>query len=336
MSEIIVIANAGDGTITSLALHRDPDPRLEHLATSADVPGCSCFAVDPARDLVFAGFKGEDSPGIATLKLDRTTGKLEELARIDVEASMNYLSLSEDRSTLLGVSYSGGVGMAWPVEGDSLGQAHSHFHHRNLHAIIQAGAFVYAPALGDDLTAQFRLDDGALVPLDPPTVAAPEGSGPRHIIAHAGSLYLLTEFSGEAIRYVQGDDGTLTEAERVLVIDPEAELNHSRFGADPLEGHLIWGADLHVAGRHLLTSERTSSQIASTELDADGRFGPVVAQTAVETQPRGFNVTADGRFAIVVGERSTQAALHEVEENGALTLLDRAGIGAGANWVRFI
>lgn len=336
MATIILIANSSDGTISVLELRPAPRPRLEVLATSGDVPGCSCFAVDAERDLVFAAFKGENSPGIATLRLDRETGHLQEVARTDVEASLNYLELTDDRSALLGVSYSGGVGMVWPVDGERLGQPHSHFHHRNLHAIIQAGDFVYAPALGDDLVAQFRLSDGALTPLEPATVDAPAGSGPRHIIASGDHVYLLTEFSGEAIRYERDDEGRLVEAERTIVVDPDAGLSHSRFGADPRAEQLIWGADLHVAGSYLLTSERTSSQIASLALDEHGHFGEVVAQTPVEAQPRGFNVTDDGQFALVVGERSTHATLLRVDADGELSEVDRVGIGAGANWVRII
>ncbi len=74
-NDLLLIANAGDGTISALRLHREPDPHLEVLATSADLPGCSTFAIDPDHDHVYAAFKG-DPPGIATLTLDRETGIL--------------------------------------------------------------------------------------------------------------------------------------------------------------------------------------------------------------------------------------------------------------------
>ena len=49
-NDLLLIANAGDGTISALRLHREPDPHLEVLATSADLPGCSTFAIDPDHD----------------------------------------------------------------------------------------------------------------------------------------------------------------------------------------------------------------------------------------------------------------------------------------------
>lgn len=340
MSDLLLIANAGDGTISTLRLHREPEPRLEVLATSGDLPGCGTFAVDGEHDLVFAAYKG-DPPGIATLRLDRGTGALTELARRDVEDSMAYLSLAADGRLLLGASYGGGFGAVWPVDDGVLGEPHSRFTHRNLHCIVSARAGgeerVYAVSLGEDLIAQFALDaDGRLAPLDPPTVAAPTGSGPRHLVVEGSSAYLMTEYSGEAIRYDVGDDGTLHRAEAVDVVDPAAGLGHSRMGADPQEEHLIWGADVHRAGDFLVTSERSSSQLTVTRLDPSGRLGDVVGYTATERVPRGFAVSPDGRFVVAVGEESTAAQLLRRGDDGRLEEVDRAGIGRGANWVRFV
>ena len=259
MTELILIANAGSGTISTLELHRGDAPRLDVLATTPDLKGCSTFVVDAERSLVYAATK---EPSIVTLRLDRETGKLEELARREVESQLVYLDLSEDGDVLLGASYHDGFGAAWPVTDGELGEPHSPFEHANVHAIVVAGDNVYAPALGDDLTAQFRLADGELTPLTPPKVDAPAGSGPRHIVVDGDDAYLLTEFSGEVIHYRRGDNGALIEEERKVVVDPEAGLSRSRYGADPKEEHLIWGADLHRAGRFLFTSERTTSTIA--------------------------------------------------------------------------
>lgn len=340
MSELLLIANAGDGTISALRLHRDPEPHLEVLATSADLPGCGTFAVDAERDLVFAAYKG-DPPGIATLRLDRETGVLSEVSRREVGDSMAYLSLAGGGSALLGASYGGGFGAVWPVDGESLGEPHSRFTYRNLHCIVAVQADdaerVYAVALGDDLVAQFVMaGDGHLAPLDPATVHAPQGSGPRHVVVQGDHAFLMTEFSGEAMRFDVEGDGTLRLAEAVDVVNPAAGLEHSRIGADPQEEPLVWGADVHRAGPYLLTSERNSSQLTVTRLSESGRLGEVVGYTGTEQVPRGFDVTADGRFVVAVGEESTHAQLLRLDADGHLEPVDRVGIGAGANWVRFV
>ncbi|KAB7745310.1 beta-propeller fold lactonase family protein [Nostocoides sp. F2B08] len=336
MSELLLIANAGDGTISTLRLHREPRPRLEVLATSGDLPDCGTFAIDADRDLVYAAYKG-DPPGICTLRLDRESGALSEVSRTAVTDSLTYLFLAAGGRALLGASYGGGFGAVWPVEGGRLGEPHSRFEYKNLHSIVADRDRVYAVALGDDLLAQFELDqDGRLSPLDPPTVVAPKGCGPRHLIVDGSNAYVMTEFSGRAIRYDVDSRGRLTEAEAVDAVDPTAGLEHSELGADPQEEPLIWGADVHRARDFLITSERNSSRLTVIRLNERGRLGDIVGYVDTEAVPRGFGVSHDGRFVVAVGEESTFAQLLELDDDGRLEQLDRVQIGEGANWVRWV
>lgn len=356
VSELVLIANASDGTISSLRLHRGESPRLEVLTTTEGLTGCGTFAVDTRRDLVHAAYKG-DPPGIATLRLNRETGELREVSRRGVESSMTYLSLTAGGTLLLGASYGGNVGGTWPVRVDTepdagpdsqpgLGEQVARIEHRNLHCVVPSDApegtdsaptVAYFVALGDDLIAQYSVEsDGALTPLDPPTVAAPAGSGPRHLLLDGDNAYLVTEYSGELIRFARGSDGALSACESVVVVDPEQGLAHSRYGADPTQEHLIWGADVHRAGHWLVTSERSSSLLTVVAREGSGRLGDVVGYTPTQRQPRGFNVTDDGAFVVAVGEKSTDAELFAVEDGGRLTSLGTAGIGHGANWVRIL
>lgn len=337
MTEIVLIANAGDGTISTLRLHRGDRPRLEVLATTEGLEGCGTFAVDRERDLVYAAYKG-DQAGIATLSLDRETGQLTERSRTTVEASLTYLELSHEGTLLLGASYGGGVGLVWPVQDGTLGAPTARTENANLHCVIAHAGRAWFVSLGDDLVSQHALSaEGELSPLDPPTVPMPDGSGPRHLILDGDSsdAYLVTEYSGELFRLTVNGDGTLQPHEAVSFVDPSQGLSHSRMDADPLEEHLIWGADVGVAGGTVLASERTSSLMTSVPVQ-DGRLGDPVAFTPVPTQPRGFRVSDDGRYVVSVGERATEAVLLEVGQGGTLSRVDVAGIGNGANWVRFV
>ncbi|QFG68693.1 lactonase family protein [Ornithinimicrobium pratense] len=337
MTEIVLIANAGDGTISTLRLHRGDRPRLEVLATTGGLEGCGSFAVDRERDLVYAAYKGEHA-GIATLSLDRESGELAERSRTEVEDSMTYLELSHGGTLLLGASYGGGVGLVWPVQEGVVGEPTARTENANLHCVIARAGHAWFVSLGDDLVSQHALSpDGALRPLDPPTLAMPEGSGPRHLILNGdgNNAYLVTEFSGEVFRLTVQSDGTLQPHEAVHFVDPSQGLSHSRMDADPLEEHLIWGADVGIAGDLVLASERTSSLITSVPLQ-DGRLGEPVGFTPVPTQPRGFRVSDDGRYVVSVGERATEAVLLDVGQDGTLTQVDVAEIGNGANWVRFV
>ncbi|MFZ0531386.1 MAG: beta-propeller fold lactonase family protein [Propionicimonas sp.] len=336
---LVLVTNPGE---SALATYRLDGENLEPLAVTGGLPGTGTFAVDERRDLVYAGVKG-DPAGIQTLALDRTSGVLTPRSRADVDASLAYLALAPGGRLLLGASYGGGYGAVWPVdESGRLGDPVARVEFPNLHAVVVTAGYAYFVSLGADLIAQYALaDDGTLTPLDPPTVAAPAGSGPRHLVLapDGRNAYLLTEFSAEAIRYARDPaSGVLTRAESVPGHDTTRGLGHSVFGADPLEHHYRWGADLHLTpdGRRLLCSERTESTLTTIDVAADGRLLGPIAVTATERQPRGFALSPDGRLVLAVGEQSTHLALSRLEEDGSLTPLTRTPTGTGANWVRAI
>lgn len=336
---LVLITNPGDAAIASYRLDGET---LRPLAVTGGLPGTGTFAIDQQRDLVYAGVKGEPA-GIVTLALDRSSGSLTPLSRRDVDASLAYLTLANQGRLLLGASYGGGYGCVWPVAGDGrLGEPVARVEFPNLHSVVATEQHAYFVSLGADLIAQYALaDDGTLTPLEPPTVAAPAGSGPRHLVLSADgrNAYLMTEFSGEAIRFARDPgSGVLTRTEAVPAHDTGRGLGHSVFGADPVEHHYIWGADLHLTpdGHRLLCSERTESTLTTLEVAPDGQLLDQLAVSATEPQPRGFALSPDGDLVLAVGEKSDHVALSRLEPDGTPTPLDRVPTGAGANWVRAI
>ena len=336
-SVLALVANAGDGSITTF---RIVDDRLRRLAVSEVAPGCSTFAVDRDRYLLYAA--GKDPAAILSCALDPATGQLETIATRPVDANLTYLALTLRGDQLLGVSYDGGFGCCWPVAGGQVGEPGEPVHHRNLHAVVitRDSRQAYLVSLGEDLVARYTIGaDHRLVA--EATVAAPTGSGPRHLVlnAHETAAYLVTEFTGEVLYYRRDPDtGDLSLQDQTSVVDPQAGLRPGRFGADPLAERLIWGADLHLAPQqdHLWASERTASTLATVPLGLGGDLAPVTAITATETQPRGFAVTPDGRHLLAVGERSTTATLYLIQPDGSLRQTDQQPTGTKANWVRFI
>lgn len=337
---LALVGNAKAGTISTLAVG---DEALRVVATSQVGAGCGTFAVDAARRLVYCATK-EPEPAIVTLAFDPATGALGEVSRTGVADPLAYLALARDGAVLLGASYHGGWGAGWPVSDGVLGERTAPVEHANIHCVVadKASQHAYFVALGDDLVAQCALgSDGTLTPLDPPTVGVAQGTGPRHLVLSDGeqSAYLLTEFTAEAIRFDRDPDtGVLTRAESLRTHTTDRGLSDSEYGADPQKGHLVWGADLHLAAGEafLVCSERTESTLASVRLDADGHLADVVEFADTQTQPRGFNVTPDGTRLVVAGEASGKVSLVAVAEDGRLTELDRVATGEGPNWVRFI
>ncbi len=335
---LVLVGNAKAGTISVLALR---DGSLEMLTDNAVDVGTGTFAVDPVRGLVHTAVK-EPEPAIVTLVLDRSTGALTEESRTPVEDPLAYLALARDGELLLGASYHGGWGVTWPVRDGAIGEPVGRAEQTHIHCVVTdaLGRHAYWVALGDDLVAQTVIGaDGELEPLSPATVSVDAGAGPRHLVLSGNdrSAYLITEFTGEVVRFERDDaTGVLTRGESVAAYDRDKGLKTSRLGADPIEEHLIWGADVHLAqfGRFVLATERTESTVAVIDLD-EGALGSVVGLVPTEAQPRGFAVAPDGRHVVVAGERSGGVALYEVSDEGVLTELDRCDTGAGANWVRF-
>ena len=334
---LILVGNSGGGTVAALTW---ADGRLTRIAETEVGAGCGTFAID--GDLVYCAVKAPE-PAIVTLRLDRATGELTELARRTVDNPLAYVSVTPGGNVVLAASYHGGWGGSWPATGGVLGEQASRVDHRNVHSVITdaAGGYAYFVSLGDDVVAQYAIGQGGvLTALDPETVPVDAGAGARHIVLDADetSAYVVTEFTGEAIRFDRDPaTGVLTRAESVAAHDTTRGLAVSRFGADPKAEALIWGADLHLVdgGRRLVCSERSASVLATVDLDADGHLGEVVAITDTETQPRGFTVAPDGLHVVVVGEGSGHASIYRVGDDGTLITLDRVETGRGPSWVRF-
>lgn len=337
MTSLAFVANAVDGTVSTFLLD---DGALRRVAVSEIGPGCSAVVVDADRRQVHVAVKG-DQPAIVTGRIHRD-GRLEPTSRRDVESSLSYLALTPDGRTLLGASYGGGFGISLPVHDSGVGDVVSRIAHPNMHscAVGPDGTTAYFVSLGADLIAQCALAGATLTPLDPPTVAAPDGCGPRHLVLtrDGTNMYVMTEFSGEVLHYRRSPDGTLTLAGQAAASVPGRGLRPSRLGADPVAGHLIWGADLHLSldGKACWASERSESTLATVPIAADGTPRPAERFTPAERQPRGFAVSPDGRHLLCTGEKSTTVSLFRTEPDGGLVLRQQAETGRGANWVRFM
>lgn len=334
---LILVGNSGGGTVAALTW---ADGHLTRVTETEVGAGCGTFAVD--GDLVYCAVKAPE-PAIVTLLLDRTTGGLTEISRRTVANPLAYVSVTPDGGVVLAASYHGGWGGSWPTSGGVLGEQASRVDHRNVHSGIAdaTGSYAYFVSLGDDVVAQYAIGEGGvLTALSPETVALDPGAGARHIILDADetSAYVMTEFTGEAIRFDRTPaTGVLTRAESVSAHDATRGLAVSRFGADPKAEGLIWGADLHLVdgGRRLLCSERSASVLVTVDLDADGHLDRAIAITETEAQPRGFTVAPDGLHVVVVGEASGHASIYRVANDGTLITLDRVETGRGPSWVRF-
>ncbi|MGO4958160.1 lactonase family protein [Luteococcus sp. Sow4_B9] len=339
MTQIVSTTCAADGTITTFTLNGET---LVPLGTSPVGKGVSAMAPDATGLRAHVSLK--EPAGVATVALNPDNGIWTQTSHRPLPTHPSYLVRSHDGRFLLGADYGRGVGTVWPVAADgSLGEPTASVEHKRLHSVIQVGQHVYFISLEEDLVACYALtDDGRLEALPQATVACPAGSGPRHVVASEDgrNLYVVTEFSGEVLRFTRdAGTGALEHVQTVAAHDTSAGLGHSVIDEDPVANHYVWGADLHFAGpegRWLVVSERTESTLAVLPVADSGMLAEPVSIARVNTQPRGFVVTPDGAHVVCPGEKSQNLGLYRVEDDGRLVDVAQAPNGAGANWARIV
>jgi 6-phosphogluconolactonase len=304
------------------------------------------MALSPDQRLLYAVIRKAPFR-VAVFAVDPTDGLLSPAGSAPLPASMPYVALADGGRLLLTASYSDDCAAVLRLGPDGLpvGEAAAAATLRHAHSILPdpTGRFAYVPCLGSDVIMQFRIDaeKARLEPLDPATVPATEGCGPRHgVFSPDGSqLYVLGEFSGEILRYaVDGTTGRLTLLDATQSVDPAFGYRQGAVrvsaGEDMRDrSRDIWCADLAITpdGRFLFATERTGSTIATLGIDAGSGRLTRLGHVPTEAQPRGIRLDPTGRFLIATGEKSGWITAYGVHD-GRLEPRSRAPVSAGANW----
>ena len=173
----------------------------------------------------------------------------------------------------------------------------------------------------------FHAETGRLSPVS--VWQARAGAGPRHFrFDRTGRwVYLLNELDGTLdVLSWNPTEGRLVHQQTVGILPPG-------FNGKP------WAADLHLTpdGRHLYTSERTSSTLAHFGVDLASGLLKAQGHTPVEAQPRGFAIDPTGGYLLVVGQTSHHLSCFRIDrETGQLHLQQRMPLGQSPNWVEIL
>lgn len=293
-------------------------------------------------DVLYAALR-TDPPSVATFR----TGNLEAAGSGSLAAPMAYLASDGTGRHLLAASYNDDLvtvsgiddGVATGAETDRVVPG------RHAHTVLPSpdNAQVYATALGDDVVAWWKFDEGAGTLGGGGQVGTAPGSGPRHLRFSASGrhVYVLQEMAGTvAVFERDSSDGSLSEVQTVSSIDQRLGLvpGAVRDGSVPAPGaDAIWCAELRLTpdGRFLYTTERSSSTIAVFAVEeATGRLA-YLQTVETETQPRGMNITPDGQYLLACGEVSSRLSVYRIEPDGGLQLLDSYACSNGPRCIEF-
>lgn len=330
MTSAVYVSHAESGDIH--VLHLDDASGALTTVQRVEVGGTVMpLALGPKRRVLYAARRSEPL-AVLSFAIDATSGALTPLGEAPLPYSMASIATDRSGRWLLSASYGGHLVAVSPISADGVAQAATQVVPTgpNAHAIATdaSNRFVFATNLGAGLVLQLRFDasTGRLTPNQPPSIAVRAGAGPRHLAWHPSGrwLGLLNELDASIDVFAfDAERGTLAH-------------RHTATSVPPGCNGTPWAADLHFApgGRFLYSSDRRSNTIAAFVFDAStGRLG-LIGHTPVPAEPRGFNITADGRWLIVAGQAAHRVALFRIDAlSGALLGAGEHDAGRGPNWI---
>jgi len=76
--------------------------------------------------------------------------------------------------------------------------------------------------------------------------------------------------------------------------------------------------------------------MAGFSVDAKTGKLTYLSSTPTEKQPRGFNISQDGKYMVVSGEKSDTLSVYAIGADGALKEARKTPTGKGSNWVEIV
>lgn len=315
--------DAASGTLSIVTLVAGA-PNPSFLAVNRD--GTTLYAVNETTEL-----DGQPGGAVSAFTIDRRTGGLRFLNRQASGGSDPcHVRVDHGGRVVLVANYSSGSVAVLPIEtGGRLAPASDVRQHRGsgLDPARQEGPHAHFitpdPANHYALTADLGLDQvlidvldaehGTLTPHDPPSVALPPGSGPRHLAFHPDGriVYVINELGSTISTCAWDADAGSLRALQTISTLPDGFRGESSC------------AEVRVApsGRFVYGSNRGHDSIAIFTVDPAG--GTLTAAGHVATQgrnPRNFTIDPSGAFLLAANQDSDTIVTFQVDtETGGLT-----------------
>jgi len=323
------LAESGAGI--SLARFDSETGNLSQPQRVFETPAPVFFAVSPdARRLYVCHgvdtFAGRPGSGVSAFAIDGMDGHLTLLnQQSTVGNGGSHVSLDRSGRVLLEANYRAGNVVAFPIEADGrigvVGALMQHTGHSvhpqrqtapHPHAIYADPTNQYAlvPDLGVDRIFVYRLDPltGGLAPRDPPGLAMPPGSGPRHLAWNPNGryAYVVNELSNSVtVLAWDATRGVLTPRTTVPTLA-------AGFAGENTAAEIA----VHPGGRFLYVSNRgAENSLTVFALDASGEHPTVVERVPSRgLWPRNFVIDPAGRWMIVSNHDSDNAVVFRIDQ----------------------
>ncbi|MFM8550057.1 MAG: lactonase family protein [Verrucomicrobiota bacterium] len=256
----------------------------------------------------------------------------EKLRLLGTEASKGkgptHLAVDGAGRNLVVVNYGSGSTTALPIKTDgSLAPASSSLQHvgSGPNTGRQAGPHahgvyfhprsgrVYVADLGTDdiFIYKFDAEKGLLAANKPKSGRVTAGEGPRHLAFHPNGkfAYVNTEMGLDVVAFSVERNGGLKQLQSLPTLPAGADAK----GASTAE------IFVRPDGKTLYVSNRGHDSLAVYSIAADGKLALLQHVLGTPATPRGFGLSADGRWLVCAGQKSGTLNAYKIGRDGKLT-----------------
>jgi 6-phosphogluconolactonase len=275
-------------------------------------------------------YDGQDSGGVSAYSIDGKTGMLTLLNEV-ASGDKGPCNINIDRTGkyVLVANYEVGSVAVFPILPDGqLGKATAYVPHHGhsigprqqvAHAhcvnLSPDNRFDLSADLGADQVYVYRFDatKGTLTPNDPPSVAVPPGSGPRHLAINPNGkiVYVLGEIGSNLTTFsYDGVRGVLHPLETISTLPTDFKGSTRTAEIEILPN-----------GKFLYASNRGHDSITVFSIDpATSMPKPVEYISTQGKIPRGFGIDPTGRYLLAGNKDSDTLVVFRIDANtGRLT-----------------
>lgn len=307
---------------------------LKLLHSIGGIENPSFLAIDSKRHFLYSihelnNYQGKRTGAVRSFKIDPKTWELQLLSE---QPSFGehpcYVAVDKTDNYVLLANYTSGSISMFPVQEGVLQAASDTAQHvgsgpnerrqtgPHAHSINVSpdGRFAFAADLGIDKIMIYKLDleDGTLIPNDPPFVATAPGAGPRHFAFHPDGTfaYVINELNSTITAYrYDAQHGRLSDLQTVGTLPDDFSGNNTC-------------ADTHVSpnGRFLYGSNRGHDSLVIFRIHPDSGELQLVGHESTRGQtPRNFAIDPTGTFLLAANQDSDSIVVFRINrETGEL------------------
>jgi len=300
--------------------------KISAPTVAAEAKSASYVALSPDAKFLYATAEAAEG-AVAAYAVEG-----DKLRLLNTEASKGkgptHLAVDAARKNLVVVNYGSGSTTALPIKADgSLAAPSSSLQHVGTgpNAGRQSGPHAhgvyfhpkngraYVADLGTDdiFIYKFDAEKGQLTANKPKSGRVTAGEGPRHLAFHPNGkfAYVNTEMGLNVVAFSVERNGGLSEIQSLPTLPA---------GADK-KG--VSTAEIFVRpdGKTLYVSNRGHDSIAVYSIAQDGKLTLLQHMLGTPATPRGFGLSADGRWLVCAGQKSGTLNAYRIGRDGKLT-----------------